>query len=54
LFQHLKLRKSLKIQLVQTNLWITIQVPLKPNLASYEAQLNLFFVANVINVCLKI
>jgi len=50
LLQHFKLIKFLKIQLVQTNLRITIQVPLKPNLASYENQLKKFFVANVINV----
>jgi hypothetical protein len=30
-----------------------IQVPLKPNLTSYETQLKFFFVANVMNVCLK-
>jgi hypothetical protein len=54
LLQHFKLIKLLKIQLVQTNLRITIQVELKPNLASYENQLKKFFVANVINVFLKI
>jgi hypothetical protein len=47
LSQHLKLRKSLKIQLVQINLRITMQVPSKPNLASYENQLKKLFVPNV-------
>jgi len=46
--------KVFKNWLVQTNLRITIQVPLKPNLASYENQLKFFLFANVINVFLKI
>jgi len=32
-------KKIFKNLIGQTHLWIVIQVPLKPNLASYEAQL---------------
>jgi hypothetical protein len=45
-----QLKKYVKTQLVQIILWITIQVPFKPNLASYKVQLKKIYVANIINI----
>jgi hypothetical protein len=34
-----QLRKYFKTRWLQPNMWITIQMPFKPNLTSYEAKL---------------